>query len=181
MANFILLPDGTTGTNEWGNTGGSSYEESVQINDDDTSFVWETRMGHEITFTMANPGVAEEDIDFNEDVTVTPYITAHYHDGSGTVEMTIKITGTGILVALATKDITVDSNYPTYSGNSTTSKSFGNDWDYAGLENIQVKLDCTGRPIRFSYLRVSYLYVNVEYTAAAVAVADNSTFFGANF
>ena len=180
MAYFLILPDGTTGTNEWTNTGGASYHESVQSDDDDTSFVYETRSGHEITFTMADPSVAEGAIDFDEDVTVRPIMTAHYYNGgAGTVDMTIQLTGTGISLAAATKTITVDSSYPTYDGSTTTVKSFGTSWDYAGLENCQVKLDCTGVPARFTALRVSYVYIRVDYTAAEVA--DNATFFGANF
>ena len=180
MAFFLILPDGTTGTNEWGNTGGSSHAASTVSDDDDTSFIYETLQGHEITLTMANPSVSEAGIDFGETVTVQPYATAHYEGGSGTVDMAIQMTGTGISLAATTVNVAVDSSYPAYSGSSTVIKSFGTVWDYAGLENIQVKLDCTGRPDRFSYLRVSWVYVKVNYTAAAVA-ADNSIFFGANF
>jgi hypothetical protein len=180
MAFFIMLPDGTTGTNEWTNTGGASYHESVQSDDDDSTFVYETRPGHEITFTMADPSVVEAGIDFNEDVTVRPTITAHYYNGgSGTVAMTIMTTGTDILLAAQTRTIIVDDTYPSYNGVSGTSKSFGNTWDYTGLENIQVRLECTGTPARFTALRVSYVYVRVDYTAAVAA--DNATFFGANF
>ena len=181
MATFFILPDGTTGTNQWTNTGGASYHESVQSDDNDSTFVYETRSGHEITFTMADPGVTEAAIDFNEDVTVSAFITAHYYQGgSGTVDMTIQVTGTGISIPASTKTIVVDDTYPSYSGSSTTTKSAGTDWDYAGLENCQIKLDCTDTPARFTALRVSYVYIRVDYTAVTAAV-DNSTFFGANF
>ena len=180
MATFFMLPDNTTGTNEWTNSGGASYHESVQSDDDDTSFVYETRSGHEITFTMADPGVAEATIDFDEDVTVRPIMTAHYYNGgAGTVDMTIKLTGTDIILGVTTRTITVNDTYPSYTGAATTVKSIGTAWDYAGLQNCQVKLDCTGVPARFTALRVSYVYIKVDYTEAAVA--DNATFFGANF
>ena len=181
MAFFLMLPDGTTGTNEWDNTGGASHEASTQSDDDDTSFIYETRVGHEITLTMADPGVAEENIDFDEDVSVRPIAAAHYEGGSGTVDMDIRITGTGIVLGTATVNVAVDDSYPTYAGGVTTNKSVGTDWDYAGLENCQVKLECTSRPDRFSYLRVSYVYIRVDYTAVAVATTDNATFFGTNF
>tara|TARA_Y100000310_G_scaffold244014_1_gene248685 strand:+ start:1233 stop:1775 length:543 start_codon:yes stop_codon:yes gene_type:complete len=180
MAIFLMLPDGTTGTNEWAKSGGDSYEKHVQSNDDDTSYVYETRQGHEITFTMANPAVLEGAIDFNEDVTVRPSASAHYEGGSGTVDMDIKTTGSGIILGASTENVSVDSSYPIYNGNSTTQKAPGTDWDYTGLENAQVKLECTSRPDRFSYLRVSYVYIKVVYTAVVTA-ADNATFFGANF
>ena len=180
MADFIMLPDDTTGTNEWLNFGAVTHEECVQTDDDNTTYVYETRQGQEITFTMANPGVAEEDIDFNEDVTVQAHVTAHYAVGSGTVGMTIRMTGTGLFLGTYTASVAVDDSYPTYSGHASTFKSLGNVWDYTGLENVQVKLDCTGTPIRNSYLRVSYVYINVNYTPV-VAVTDNATFFGSNF
>jgi hypothetical protein len=182
MATFIMLPDGTTGTNEWQKSFGSaSYEAAVQTDDDNSSYVFETRNGHEITFTMANPSVAEADIDFNEDVVVRPTVTAHYTADSGTVDMTIRTTGSGILLGTQTRTIIVDDSYPSYNGISTTFKSIGNAWNYAGLENCQVRLECTGTPAFRKQLRVSYVFMKVDYTAAAVAVTDNATFFGSNF
>jgi len=183
MPNLLMLPDGTTGTNEWSKSDAGETEESlVQSDDDDTSFVYETRRGHEITFTMADPGVAEAAIDFDEDVTVRASIAAHYYNGgAGTVDMTIQITGTGITLGASTQTITVDDTYPVYHGSATTNKAIGTAWDYAGLQNCQVKLDCTGVPARFTALRVSYVYIRVDYTAAVSAAADNATFFGANF
>ena len=180
MAFFLMLPDGTTGTNEWGFTGGASPQESVESDDDDTSFVWETRQGHEITFTTANPSVAEAGIDFNEAINVRAGTTAHYQGGSGTVDMDIQVTGTGITLTASTVNVAVDSSYPTYFGLSNGYKALGSDWDYAGLQNAQVYLECASRPDRFSNLRVSYVFIRVDYTEA-VAVADNATFFGANF
>ena len=181
MAIFLMLPDNTTGTNEWQTTGAANPETATQSDDDDTSFIYETRVGHEITFTMADPSVVEAGIDFGETVTVTPSITAHYEGGSGTVDLDIRLTGTGILVAAATVNVAVDSSYPTYNGNTSTQKSLGTVWDYAGLQNAQVFLECASRPDRFSYLRVSYVAIKVDYTAVVAAVEHNTTFFGANF
>ena len=180
MAFFLMLPDNTTGTNDWQTTGAANPQTATQSDDDDTSFIYETRQGHEITLTMADPSVVEAGIDFGEDVTVQPFLTAHYKGGSGTVDLDMQVTGTGITLAATTVNVAVDSSYPVYSGGATTIKSFLTDWDYAGLENCQVKLECTGRPDRFSYLRVSYVFIRVDYTALPVA-ADNATFFGANF
>ena len=181
MAFFLMLPDGTTGTNEWGNVGGASHQVSTQSDDDDTSYIYENRDGHEITLTTANPSVAEAGIDFDEDVTVRPFATAHYEGGSGTVDMDIKVTGTGITLSAATVNVAVDSSYPIYYGLNNGYKALGSDWDYAGLQNAQVYLECASRPDRFSNLRVSYVAIRVDYTAVAVGVADNATFFGTNF
>ena len=179
MATFLLLPDGTTGTNQWANSGGSSHEESVQSNDDGTSYVYEISQSHEITFTMANPSISEASIDFDEDVTVRLYMHAHYNNGSGTIATLLQITGTGISLTGDAINIAIDSDYPAYISSSFTDKSLGTAWDYAGLQNIQARIDVTARPVRFSQVRVSYIYARVDYTA--ITAADNSTFFGANF
>jgi hypothetical protein len=183
MSFFIMLPDGTTGTNEWTNVGGSSFHESVQSDDNASSYIYETRSGHEITFTMADPGVAEGTIDFDSDVTVQAFATANYYSGgAGTIDMTIGPTGTGISLPTTTVTVVVNASFPSYNSNGTTFKSIGNPWDYGGLENVQVKLDCTGTPARFTQLRVSYVYVRVDYTQTGISVLkDNATFYGANF
>ncbi len=190
MASFIMLPEDTTGTNEWHNFGGEDFQDSVQANDGATSYVYEQASANqEITFTMANPSVAEGDIDFDETVTVTPYMHADYTFVGGTdlgaphtySYLKIQITGTGILIAASSKTLTTeDGSYPAYSGFASTQKAILTDWDYEGLQNCQVKLENTSRPRRFHSIRVSYVYISVDYTEA-VAVTDNATFFGANF
>ena len=96
MATFLLLPDGTTGTNQWANSGGSSHEESVQSDDDDTSYVYEISQSHEITFTMANPSVSEAAIDFDGSISVQLFMHAYYYNGSVTIATLFLITGSGI-------------------------------------------------------------------------------------
>ena len=186
-----MLPEDTTGTNEWHNFGGADFQDSVQANDGATSYVYEQASANqEITFTMANPSVAEEDIDFDETVTVTPYMHADYTFVGGTdlgaphtySYLKIQITGTGILIAASSKTLTTeDGSYPSYSGLASTEKAILTDWDYEGLQNCQVKLENTTRPRRFHPIRVTYVYIIVDYTEATVAAVDNAPFFGTNF
>jgi len=178
MAQFTLLPDGTTGTNNWQCSTGSDFVDLVD-EDDDSTYIYETLQNGEITYTFANPSVSESDIDFTEDVTVSAFAHAHYN-GPGSVTMQITTYGSGILVPTVT--VGVDSStYPAYAGASGTNKSLGTAWDYAGLENLQMKLKCTGRPARFRQLRVSYIFFTVDYTEAAPIEVDNAIFFGSNF
>jgi len=191
MATFTMLPDGVTGTNEWTNSGGASFEESCAADDGASSYIYEQASAYnEITLTMANPSVAEANIDFDEDVTVTAYMKADYTFVGGTdfgaphtyTYLNIQLTGTGISLSADSITLTTeDGSYPQYSGTSTIAKSLGTTWDYAGLQNCQVKLENTSRPKRFHPIRVSYVYIIVDYTEAAVVAADNATFFGANF
>ena len=178
MAQFFLLPDGTAGTNNWTCSTGSDFVDLVD-EDDDSTYIYETLLNGEITYTFANPSVSESDIDFTEDVTVSAFAHAHYTHSGASVNMQITTTGTGITLPGVTVAVD-DSAYPTYSGTTGTIKSVGTDWDYDGLEDIQMKLKCVGRPARFTYLSVSYIFFRVDYTAV-VAVTDNATFFGANF
>ena len=176
MAVFNLLPTGTTGTNNWTCSTGSDFVDLVD-EDDDSTYIHETALNGEINYTFANPSVAEALMDFTEDVTVTARVHAHYTNTSGDVDLQITTNGTGISLPGVTVAVD-DSTYPVYAGQSGTIKSPGTDWDYGGLENLQMKLKCTGRPARFQYLRVSYIYFRVTYTEA---VTTNATFFGANF
>ena len=181
MATFIMLPTGTTGTNQWLNIDGSTADHTLVDDDNTIGYIYETLRFQEVTFTLANPSVAEASIDFTEDVTVTPKVKAHYTESGATCGMKIQTTGTGISNPGATLTIADDSSFPLYSGASITIKTMGTDWDYTGLENAQIYLQCTGRPARFHFLRVSYLYLEVDYTEAAVTVAHNAPFFGTNF
>ena len=73
MPTETLVPDGTSGINQWSYSGGSSFADSVD--DSSTSeYIYETLMNHYVYLTITNPSVAEADIDFDEDVTVTPKI-----------------------------------------------------------------------------------------------------------
>ena len=191
MANFTMLPNGVTGTNEWTNSGGASHEASCAADDGASSYIYEqASANNEITFTMADPSVAEASIDFDETVTVQAYMKADYTFVGITdfgaphtyTYLKIQLTGTGITLGAASKTLTTeDASYPLYAGNSHTTKAVGTDWDYAGLQNCQVKLENTLRPARWHPIRVSYVYIKVTYTVAAVTAADNATFFGANF
>ena len=177
MPNFILLPDNTTGTNNWTCSTGSDFVDLVD-EDDDSTYIYETALNGEINYTFADPPIAEGGIDFNEDVTVSAYVHAHYTEAGASVNMAIDTNGTNIVMAATTVAVD-DSAYPTYSGTSGTNSTFASTWNYATLQNLQMQLICTGRPARFNYLRVSYIFFRVDYTAAAVA--ENATFFGTNF
>ena len=178
MATFIMLPDGVTGTNNWQNYDGTTADHTLV--DDDTitnSYIYETAQNGEITFTLANPSVAEADIDFSQDVTVTPKAKAHYTRSGLSLDMNIRVTGTGISIPGDTVSVAYNAMFPTYTGASTTVKSIGTDWDYTGLENAQIYLKCAGRVARFQYLRVSYVYLEVDYSEPT----GNTIFFGTNF
>jgi len=177
MATFIMIPETQSGTNQWLASTGTDFVDIVD-EDDDSTYIHETRSSHEINYVMTNPSVSEASIDFNEDVTVTPKIMAH-HTGAGTIDLELDIAGIGIGYTANQVSVSNDSSFPTYSFTGTTEKTSGTDWDYAGLQNCSVKLICRTNLARFQSVRVSYIFLNVDYTVAAVAA--NATFFGANF
>ena len=178
MATFTLLPTHTTGTNQWSASTGTDFVDIVD-EDDDSTYISETRSSQQINYTMTNPSVVEATIDFDEDVTVTPKIMAH-HTGAGTVNLELDVLGVGIGYGANEVSVSNDSSFPTYSFTSTTEKTSGADWDYAGLQACNIRLTCKTNLLRPQTVRVSYIWLRVDYTAAHVA-ADNATFFGANF
>jgi len=193
MASFTMLQDGVNPgvPNEWTASTGSDFAALTASDDGATSYIYEQASAYnEITFTMANPSVAEASIDFDEDVTVQAFMKADYTFVGGTDfgaphtydYLKIQITGTGIVLGAQSKTLTTeDGSYPLYSGSATNFKSIGTAWDYEGLQNCQVKLENTSRPLRFHPIRVSYVYIKVMYSSRSVEVANNAPFFGANF
>ena len=176
MATFLMLPETQSGTNQWLASTGTDFVDIVDENDDST-YIYETRMNQEINYVMTNPSVVESSIDFDEDVTVTPKVMAH-HTGAGTINLELDIVGIGLGYTANQVSVSNDSSFPTYSFTSTTEKTLGTDWDYAGLRACNVKLICKTNLARFQTLRVSYIWLRVDYTEA---VTTNATFFGANF
>ena len=182
MATFIMLPDGVTGTNNWQNYGGGTADHTLV--DDDTSinsYIYETRINGEVTFTMADPSVAEGDIDTINHVTVK--LKAHYTNTTGQSPPETKtldvVQHSGAYQGLADTHTVTNSAYPLYTGASRQYWHHNVAWTYASLGDLQVELKLTQGARRFEYLRVSYIYAEVDYDAAVTA--DNATFFGANF
>ena len=182
MATFILLPDGVTGTNNWQNFGGATADHTMV--DDDTSvnsYVYETRVNGEVTFTMANPSVAEEDIDTINHITIK--LKAHYTETgedpaeTRTLEVSMK---SGLYTSNTDTHTVTEASYPLYTGASEPYHHHSVAWTYSAVENLLVGLKLTQGATRFHYLRVSYIYAEVDYDPAVVS-ADNATFFGANF
>ena len=179
MATFIMLPDGATGTNNWQNYGGATADHTMV--DDDSyvgSYIYETSLDKIITFTMTNPSVAEGDIDTINHVTVK--LKARYTEIGESRTLDVK-QGSGIYVHPADTHTVTSSIYPLYTGTSRQYHHHTVDWEYSALEGLFVNLKLTEGAARHYYLRVSYIYAEVDYTAAVAAVEDNATFFGANF
>ena len=182
MATFIMLPDGVTGTNDWQNYGGGTADHTL-VDDDTfiTSYVYETRINGVVTFTMADPSVVEGDIDTINHVTVK--LKAHYTNTTGqsppeTKTLDVKQVS-GIYTGPADTHTVTSSIYPLYTGASEQYHHHTVAWTYSALEAFQVKLETTEAPARHHYMRVSYIYAEVDYNEAVEV--DNATFFGANF
>ena len=177
MPSFVMIPETQSGTNQWSASTGTDFVDIVDESNDIT-YIYETRATQQINYVMTNPSVAEANIDFNETVTVTPKVNAH-HTGSGTIDLELDITGVGLQYGENSQSIANDDSFPVYSFTGVTNQAPGTAWTYNGLKACNVKLTCEEHLARFQTLRVSYIFFKVDYTA--VAVANNATFFGANF
>ena len=183
MATFIMLPDGDV-LQQWDSSGGgtSSYTD-VDNDNGDTQYAFSNTTSKRMIVDLAAPSVAEADMDFDEDVTVTIKASVKKYS-IGTSYVIFQQTGTAAdsgSISNGSDTITVASSagYNTISGTGqTTSDGSSDDWEYGDLAGLQIRVD-KFRNDRFGELRVSYLYVEVDYTPAAAA--DNATFFGANF
>ena len=178
MATFIMLPDGVTGTNNWKNwcsnpnlnfCGAADHT----LVDDDTatnSYIHETMNNQVVTFTMADPSVVEGDIDTINSVTVK--IKAEYAESSVTVDLKVEQTGGSISNGSDTHTLD-DSAFPLYTGTAEQYSTGTTAWEYSDLEDLQVKLTTIDRANRFYYYKVSYIYAEVDYVAAAAGYTND--------
>ena len=164
MATFNMLPDGTTGTNQWTAGGTYSSHYAVNVDDSDTGYIYETTSGHEITFTMADPSVSESDIATINSVKII--LKARYTNSSFSTRV-LAYQGDGSSEsAFDTHNIAAGS-YATYNGAARSTAPDGGSWTYTDLENLQVRLDKILSTAMRTQVRVTYLYAEVDYDAAA--------------
>ena len=181
MATFIMLPDGDV-LSAWDASGGGTASYTDVDNDDgNTQYAFSDTGGERLQVTLAAPSVAEADIDMSAGITVTIKASAS-KTLSGSAYVDFYQLGTAAdssVISNGYDRITVPSGgYATYSGTAETTSDGSDVWVYGDLAGLEIRLS-KFRSDRFGQLRVSYLYAEVAYTEAAVA--DNATFFGANF
>lgn len=169
MPSFILLPDGVTGTNEWlTNFGGTAAATDVDNDNDDIQHISENTHGHEITFTMANSPVSSAEISSITDVQIK-----FKARGTGTRNESVIVSQTGGIgintISNGTDTITVVpggvNDYTLYSGTAETTYNGLSPWNknLSQLNVLQVKLDKFRNSALWAQLRISYLYVVVNY------------------
>ena len=173
---MILLPDGASGhTAHWVANPGT-HEDCLEDDNGDTSYVTCQSDNRYLDLTYANPSVAEGDIDFS----VAPSVR-FLSSGRSTHRTTDSEVDISFLTPTAGFSETVSydkhaSSYETINGTPRLTSDGSATWTYSDLENLSMKCTKNGS----IQVRLSYLALEVTYTEA-VAVADNATFFGANF
>jgi hypothetical protein len=183
MATFIMLPDGDV-LSEWdASGGGSSAFTDVDNDNGDTQYIFSDTANERFQVSLVAPSVAEADIDMSAGITVTIKASAAYTHSSGASYVDFYQLGTAADSSVISngsdrKTVVSGGGYFTYSGTAETTSDGSDVWVYGDLAGLQIRL-IKFRNDRFGELRVSYLYAEVDYTEAAVA--DNATFFGANF
>ena len=180
MATFIMLPNGDN-LQQWDSSGGgtSSYTD-VDNDNGDTEYAFSNTTGERMVVDLVPSPVASGDVDTINSVTIKASVKKY---SIGTAYLTLQQTGTAAdssAISNGSDTITIASSgtYSTISGTAETTSDGSDAWVYGDLAGLQIRLD-KFRNDRFGELRISYLYAEVDYTAAAVT--DNATFFGANF
>ena len=175
MPNMILLPDGTgISGSDWIAVNETHRHQCLDDNNGDTSYVKCNDTGVSMIIEFANPSVAEEDIDFNETVTVSFLSSGRSTDRRNAAGVDIAFQVPSGFSETVYYDPS-PSSYEAITGTSRTTQPDTSAWDYSALENLEII--CTKNGVREVYL--SYLAFRVDYTEAVAA--DNATFFGANF
>ena len=171
---MILLPNGTANNTGWVvNTG--TVHDALDDDNGDTSYVTSSTNSHRIILDFANPTVAEGDINFSAGNSVQFTSSGRCPArGAGGSDVVIKFqTPFGFD---ETMNYHNNAFYETENGTARTTKPDSSAWEYSDLEDLQIRCTKSGT----AEARLSYVVFEVTYTPA-VAVADNATFFGANF
>ena len=182
MATFIMLPNGDV-LQQWDASGGgtSSYTD-VDNDNGDTEYAFSNTSGERIIVDMAAPSVASGDVESIDSVTIRASAAKTALGDSVVIFRQTGVSEDSSSINNGTDSISVTAggSYSTYSGTSETTSDGLNAWVYGDLAGLQIRID-KFRNDRFGEVRISYLYAYVGFTPTAVAVADNATFFGANF
>ena len=182
---MILLPDAlTAASGEWSVIGGGSVPATLASDDGNTSHMACNTNAAFIRLafadpddvTSANSGVAEGDIDTIDSVR---FISSGRADSrSSTSRITIAYyRPVGNPDEILQYPPVSPSQYATVNGTARLYSKDSNPWTYSDLEVLE--LLCTQVYTVENHL--SYLALEVTYTAAVAGAADNATFFGANF
>ena len=175
MATMILLPDVTGPTSlHWVPVGETYRHQCLDDDNDGTSYVSCNDDGFAMIIGYANPSVAEADIDTIVSVRFISSGKAVHRTDPSLVDIEYAVPA---ITAESCSYNAHRTNYETINGTAHTTYDGSNAWTYSRLEGLELK--CTKDGTVEVYL--SYLAIEVTYTAAVAAVTDNATFFGANF
>ena len=186
MATMILLPNATGLFNfNWIAVGETNHHQCLDDDNDGTSYskcnddavpmIIEYYDPDDVT--PVNGGVAEAEIDFDETVSVRFISSGKAVHRTNPSLVDIEYEGLSGITAESCSYDAHRTNYETINGTAHTTYDGSNPWTYARLEGLELK--CTKDGTVEVYL--SYLAIEVTYTATVSAVTDNATFFGANF
>ena len=181
MATFVMIPNGTA-LSAWDASGGGAAAYTDVDNDNgNTEYAFSDTTAERLIVDLEAPSVASGDVDTINSVTIKASAIKTLSGNSYVYFRQIGTAADSSSISNGTDTITVPSSgsYATYSGTAETTSDGSDAWVYGDLAGLQIRIE-KFRNVRFGELRVSYLYAEVDYTAA-VAVTDNATFFGTNF
>ena len=169
MATMILLPDGASGhTSHWAvNTG--THEDALGSDDDDTSYVACSADNRYLVVTYTNPSVAEEDIASIDSVRFLSSGRSTHRTTDSEVDI-LFTTPLGNPVETVSYDKHA-SSYETINGiaRQYSNPGISAAWTYSDLENLSLRCTKNGS----IEVRLSYLALEVTYTAAAVGYGND--------
>ena len=183
MATMILLPDSDGASHpNWVAVGATDNWDCLKDDNGGTSYVKASVDTATMVIGFADPddvtavndGVAEASIASIDSIRFLSSGKSTHRSNPSLVD-----------IAYETPSITAEScsynasrlAYETINGTGQTTSDGSTDWTYTDLERLQ--MICTKDSTVEVYL--SYLVLEVTYTAAIATVTDNATFFGANF
>ena len=175
MATFLLLPNATGVSSAHWVVSADTRHECLDDDNGETSYVSCDNGLATMIIEYANPSVDEGDINSIDSVRFISSGRSTHRAFDSTAIIRFEAPTAGFPeTCIFDKHA---SNHETIYGTARTTSDGSSAWTYSDLEALEMK--CT--KVLTIGLNLSYLALEVTYTEAGATVADNSTFFGANF
>ena len=155
---IFLLPSSVDSSgSDWTNVGGSSANESLTTDNDDTSYVKATSSSTHNTFGMDD--LKREHFSITS-VQVQMKFREVTRGGSCVVKVEILDSSGSVLKTDTTSRTAANVAYTAFAGTTHTTSNSSDAWTESDLDGLQLKLTCT---LSSGDCRVSYLALRVIY------------------
>ena len=181
MPTVNLLPNADVSNSPaW--TIGTGSDVYAVLDDDDTGHVTSDSSDIEATAIgkICEVEMQNHSLDAGTTINSVTSVVKHNNRGRGTTyRIQVEINHSSGTYYTENIEDSGASSWKTTTQTVRTTSDGSTAWSLGEIDGLQMNLELTA--ISGGTVGITYVYFKIDYTAAAAAVTDNATFFGANF